>query len=103
MLAARRLQVRDEVWSAHTEANRAHAAIAANESSVVAHEESLRVARERYERGAALITDLLDNQAALARAESSLAEARWSCFSALAALERAAAGAPGSIITADRR
>jgi outer membrane protein TolC len=94
MLATRRLQVRDEVWSAHAEQDRAWAAIAANETSVRAHEESLRVTRERYERGAAVITDLLDNQAALARAEGSAAEARWSYFAARAAFERAIGGAP---------
>lgn len=94
LLAARRLQVRDEVWSAQAEQDRAWAAIAANESSVRAHAESLRVTRERYERGSAVITDLLDNQAALARAEGSYAEARWSYFAARAAFERAVGGTP---------
>ena len=41
------------------------------------------------EPGAALITDLLDTQTALASAEASLAQARWSCLSARAAYERA--------------
>jgi outer membrane protein TolC len=41
-----------------------------------------------------VITDLLDNQAALARAEGSYAEARWSYFAARAAFERATGGAP---------
>lgn len=91
-LASRRLQIRDEVWSTHAELERTWAAIAANEASVRANEESLRVIRERYERGAAVITDLLETQTALARAEGSLAEARWSCLAARAAFERALGG-----------
>ena len=91
-LAARRLQIRDEVWSAHAELERTWAALAANETSVRASEESLRVTRERYERGAAVITDLLDTQTVLARAEGSSAEARWSCFAARAVFERALGG-----------
>ncbi|MBI4623501.1 MAG: TolC family protein [Verrucomicrobia bacterium] len=87
--AHRRLQVRDEVWSAAAELERAWASIAANETGVRASEESLRIVRERYERGAAVITDLLDTQTALARAEGSLAEARWSYLAARAAFERA--------------
>ena len=64
-------------------------AIAANETNVRASEESLRVVRERYQSGAALITDLLDTQTALASAEASLAQARWSYLTAGAAYERA--------------
>jgi outer membrane protein len=90
----RRLQIRDEVWSAATELERAWASIAANETSVRASEESLRIVRERYERGAALLTDLLDTQTALARAEGSLAEARWSYLAARAAFDRAVGTAP---------
>ncbi|MEN9404892.1 MAG: hypothetical protein RL091_3595 [Verrucomicrobiota bacterium] len=86
---ARQLQIRDEVWSAAAELGRAWSAIAANETSVRASEESLRIVRERYERGAAIITDLLDTQAALARAEGSLAAARWDYLAARAAYERA--------------
>jgi outer membrane protein len=89
----RRLQVRDEVWSATSEVERAWASIAANETNVRASEESLRIVRERYERGAALLTDLLDTQTALARAEGSLAESRWSYLAARASFERAV-GAP---------
>jgi outer membrane protein TolC len=88
-LAGRRLQIRDEVWSAYAELDRTWAAITASETSVRASAESLRITRERYERGAALITDLLDTQTALTRAEGSLAESRWSCFAARAAFARA--------------
>jgi outer membrane protein TolC len=86
---SRRLQVREEVWSAGSELERAWAAIAASEASVRANEESLRVVQERYENGAAVISDLLDTQTALARAEASLASARWSYLRARAAFERA--------------
>jgi outer membrane protein len=86
---SRVLQVRQEVWAAAAELERAGEAIAANETSVRASEESLRVVRERYQTGAALITDLLDTQTSLAGAEASLAEARWSCLTARAAYDRA--------------
>ena len=46
---SRRLQVRDEVWAAAVELGHAWAAIAANQASVQASEESLRVVRERYQ------------------------------------------------------
>lgn len=85
----RQLQIREEVWSAGAELERAWAAIAASEASVQASGESLRLVQERYRNGAALITDLLDTQTALARAEAGLAEARWSYLRARAAFERA--------------
>ena len=88
----RRLQIREEVWSAGVELQRAWASIAANEASVRATDESLRVVQERYRTGAAVITDLLDTQTALARAEASLATARWSYLAARAAFERAIGG-----------
>lgn len=88
-LEHRRLQVREEVWSAAVELERAWASIAANETNVRASEESLRVVRERYQLGGAILTDLIDTQTALARAEASLAETRWSYLTARAALERA--------------
>jgi len=93
-LENRRLQVRQEVWAAASELDRAWSSIAANETSVRASEESLRVERERYQTGAAVITDLLDTQTSLARAEASLAEARWSYLTARAAFDRAVGVAP---------
>jgi outer membrane protein len=86
---SRVLQVRQEVWVAATELERARDSIAANETNVRASEESLRVSRERYQSGAAVITDLLDTQTALASAEASLAVARWSLLTASAAYNRA--------------
>ncbi len=91
---SRRLQIREEAWSAAAEVDRAWAVIAANESAVLASEESLRVVRERYENGAAVITDLLDTQTTLARAESSLAEARWNYLAARAMFDRAVGAGP---------
>ena len=88
----RRLQIREEVWSAGVELERSWAAIAANEASVRASQESLRVVQERYQSGAAVITDLLDTQTALARAEVSLATARWSYLAARATFDRAVGG-----------
>ena len=93
-LENRRLQVRQEVWAAASELDRAWSSIAANETSVRASEESLRVERERYQTGAAVITDMLDTQTSLARAEASLAEARWSYLTARAAFDRAVGVAP---------
>ena len=94
VLAGRRLQIRDEVWAAYAEIDRTWASIAASETSVRANEESLRVTHERYERGATVITDLLDTPTSLARAEGSRAEARWSYLAARAALDRAIGGEP---------
>ncbi|HTX64162.1 MAG TPA: TolC family protein [Opitutaceae bacterium] len=89
VLDNRVLQVRQEVWAAASELQRAWDSIAADEANVRASEESLRVVRERYQTGAALITDLLDTQTALASAEAALAEARWSYLTARAAYDRA--------------
>ena len=94
VLDSRRLQVREEVWSAASELERSWVSIAANETGVRASEESLRVVRERYENGAAVITDLLDTQTALARAEAGLAGARWDYLAARAAFDRATGAAP---------
>lgn len=88
-LEQERLQIRNEVWSAAAELERAWSSISTNETAVRASEESLRVTSARYERGAALLTDLIDTQTALARAESSLATARWSYCAARATFDRA--------------
>ena len=93
-LENRRLQIRQEVWATSTELERAYASIAANEVNVSASTESLRVVQERYQNGAAVITDLLDTQTALARAEASLAAARWDYLSARAGYERAVGTRP---------
>jgi len=83
------LKVREEVWIAQTKLKEAHEATQASEAVVRDARESMRMTRERYEAGAATATDLLDAQTTLARAEYVLVEARWSYFSARAALDRA--------------
>ena len=93
-LENRELQIRQEVWAASIELERSWAAIAANETALRASEESLRVVQERYQNGAAVITDLLDTQTALARAEASLAGARWDYLNARAAYDRATGATP---------
>lgn len=88
------LQVRQQVWAAASELQRAWDSIAANEASVRASEESLRVVRERYQTGAAVVTDLLDTETSLTRAEASLAQARWTYLADHAAYERAIGAGP---------
>ncbi len=88
------LQVRQQIWAAASELQRAWDSIAANEASVRASAESLRVVRERYQTGAAVITDLLDTETSLARAEASLAEARWTYLADRAAYRRAIGATP---------
>jgi len=91
---SRVLQVRQEVWAAASELQRAWDSIAAAAAEVRTSEESLRVVRERYQSGAALITDLLDTQTALASAEAALAEARWTYLADRAAYARAVGAGP---------
>jgi outer membrane protein TolC len=91
---SRVLQVRQEVWAAAAELERAWDSIAANEAGVRAGEESLRVVRDRYQTGAALVTDLLDTQTVLATAEAALAEARWTYLADRAAYDRAVGASP---------
>ncbi len=93
-LASRQLQVREEAWATAAELERAWSAIAATEATVTASAESLRIVQDRYESGAAVITDLLDTQITLARAENGLAEAHWSYLAARADFERATGSAP---------
>ena len=50
--------------------------------------------RDRYQTGAALVTDLLDTQTVLATAEAALAEARWTYLADRAAYDRAVGASP---------
>lgn len=93
-LENQRLQIRQEVWAAAAELDRSWASIAANQAAVKASAESMRVMQTRYENGAAVITDLLDTQTALARAEASLAGARWDYMIARAVYDRATGNKP---------
>ena len=51
-------------------------------------QESMRLAKERYEAGAGTVTDLLDSQTALARALASQVEAGWDYHTANAVFNR---------------
>lgn len=76
--AARRteLGVRQEVWEARSRL--AEASQSVDTATVLRDEadESLRVARERYAEGAGTVSDLLDAEAALQKAEATLVQAR---------------------------
>lgn len=77
LLASLSLKIRQEVWTAAANLQTAGEAIAAAEVLIRQADESLRLARERYEAGAGVITDLLDAETDRARAGLSLARARW--------------------------
>jgi len=83
------LQVRQEVWNAHSKLNEANDAVRSATVLVDHAQESLRAARERYASGAGTITDLLDSETALFRAEASETEARWDYQVAQASFKRA--------------
>jgi outer membrane protein TolC len=85
-------RIRQEVWTAHSRFREAFEAAQATIPLVRHAEESLRLARERYEVGAGTITDMLDAQTALARAQASQVEADWDYFTARAQFQRATGG-----------
>lgn len=69
--------VQAEVWSAHATLRETHEAIAAADVLIRDAEENVRIARERYRVGAGTVNELLDAQAALARAGAVRAQAAW--------------------------
>jgi outer membrane protein len=77
LLASLSLKIRQEVWTAAANLQTAGEAIAAAEVLIRQADESLRLARERYEAGAGVITDLLDAETDRARAGLALTRARW--------------------------
>jgi outer membrane protein len=79
-----KLTVRQQAWEAYSSCQEAYEAVQAAKSLEDSAKESLRYAKERYEVGAGSITDLLDAQTALAKAEASMVDARWSYRTALA-------------------
>ena len=83
------LTVRQEVWDAHSRVQEAIEALDAAEALVASARESQRLSRQRFEAGTNTITDLLDAEAAQARAESLQVKARWSYFISWTALNRA--------------
>jgi len=82
------LKVREEVWRSHSRLKEAYEATRTAEVEVADAEESLRMTRERYQVGASTITDLLDAQTALARADADLVEAQWNYHIAFVEFER---------------
>jgi outer membrane protein len=82
------LKVRQEVWTAHSKIQEAFEAVQATKVLVQDAQESMRLAKERYEAGAGTVTELLDAQTALARAQATQVEAGWDYHIARAVFER---------------
>jgi len=83
------LEVQEEVWSSYSKLQETYEAIQTSEALVQYAQESLRLARERYEAGSGPVSDLLDTQTALDRAEAARLEAQWDYFVAKASFQRA--------------
>jgi outer membrane protein TolC len=75
------------VWSAHATLRETHEAIAAADVLIRDADENVRITRERYRVGAGTVNELLDAQAALARAGAVRAQAEWDYRSARATYE----------------
>lgn len=71
------LSVRQDVWAAFSNLKETYHRVQSTELLVRDAEESVRQALERYDAGAGTITDLMDSEAALARAEGLRTETRW--------------------------
>jgi len=69
--------VRQEVWSAHSKLRETYEATRSTEVQLRDAQESLRLTSERYQAGAGTINDLMDSEAALARAEAVRVAALW--------------------------
>ncbi len=82
------LDVQEEVWSSWSRLRESYGAIGAAEAQVEEAAESVRLTRERYGAGAGTVTDLLDAQTALARAEAQQVGARWDYHTARARYAR---------------
>ncbi len=80
--------VRQEVWTAYSRLTESFAVVASTDALVRDAQESLRLANERYKVGAGTITDLLDSETALARAEATRVAAQWDYQIARAVLRR---------------
>ncbi len=82
------LRVKQEVLSAHSRLKETYEAVQTHKVLIQDAQESLRLAKERYEVGAGTITDLLDAQTALARALATRIEAEWDYHTAQAVFRR---------------
>jgi outer membrane protein TolC len=83
------LAVRQEVWAAYSRLQESFERIRGAEPLVQDAQESVRLAQERYGAGAGTITELLDSEAALARAEAIRVEAAWNYQTAKSVFQRA--------------
>jgi outer membrane protein len=81
--------VRQEVWNAFSRVTEAYQTLETSQLLVQDALESQRLSRERYEAGAGTITELLDSQTALARAQATQVESGWDYRIALAQFMRA--------------
>jgi outer membrane protein TolC len=84
-----RLAVRQEVWNAFSRIQEAYQSWQTTGALVADALESGRLTRERYEAGAGTVTDLLDAQTALARAQATRVETAWDYRLAQAYFKRA--------------
>jgi outer membrane protein len=82
------LKVRQEVWTACSRIKETYEAVQTTKVTVVDAQESLRLSKERYEAGAGTVTDLLDSQTALARAQANQVEAEWDYHTAQVVFKR---------------
>ena len=69
--------VQGQVWSAHAKLRETREAIAAADVLIRDADENVRIARERYRVGAGTVNELLDAQAAQARAAAVRVQAQW--------------------------
>lgn len=78
------LVVQEQVWDAYSAVRAGYEALGAAEAFTASARESQRLARERYAVGAGPLSDLLDAETALARAEAAQAATGWDYRSARA-------------------
>ena len=78
--------IQQEVWIARSMLQEADETVQTSDIRVKDARESVRMAEERYKNGGCTITDLMDIQTVLAKAEAELVEARWNLRIAKASL-----------------
>lgn len=83
------LSIRQEVWNARADVDKAWSSIEAAKALAADAEESLRMAKERYAAGAGTVTDLLDAETNMARSALALVSADYTYRVALSALKKA--------------
>ncbi len=88
--------IQQEVWIARSRLREAEEIVQATDTRVKDAGESVRMAEERYRNGGCTITDLMDIQTVLARAEADLVEAKWNLRIAKVSLARST----GSLVPA---